>query len=1013
MVSIFDKAKDKLSSRKTPKDSDDESVGSGLSRNSSLSRSLRRKDKDKEKEKKRLSGLRYENKQAMDSKDSVALKSSAKSRGSRKSDNEKAVKKDEKSAKEKKQGKKKMGTEIDIVTSTRAEAKASPDKGAGTETGPETGAENGNGSSANGAGADAKDTGASPEAKAEGADVKGDSVRKLANGASEEIENATLSNPVPNRDDTVSPRTAVDPSLEAPIPVRANPPSNTLKEGYGTNGTTGDTIKPTGNNEPIAVVDENQPLLNRPPSEVVETSSYLSSPKLTIGVIIVLLVLVGIIYFTYKDLSDVIKQSVKPQLNAINLLALTNEGLEISIDSRFSINYDNISSVFYLNLYKLGGIMLSSVVLSPRLPINVQVNNLESFNITTPASFEIGLLNHKSTQLNFNSTIKVMDDNLIKLLNELLQNDEEMTINLKSNFHTDIVTRFLTLKNQAVSVDQDLIFNNNLSSLNSEVEVLNQSFSFDEKNTDEVGKSLQFKSLIKYNLTYFNNWMVNDRWFNIYLKDCQEQLNLIGELVMGRKEKKVNQMIIDGHIDEINQNLVECDSVNGLVHRLMNLESPELYLKSTTVDPDLPKWLNNILTNVSFKVPKWSAATNSSSEWHPDLNALNISHTSSYIHLEGPDKVFIDTNLTMANENVPIDITGINQHILTPEFSGSMKGDLVKNIFTGKFQLDVTKPFDMGKIIGKYFNNEVIDIKDMEVLINQLVLHTPIYEGKLTDLSLKHQSLTYQNPEKLGDIVDGLEINIQDLIVTRSDDWALDLEVLVNINSPLNLSLEIDTPIEFDLIFEGKSLGQVKIPNLVLLKDEPYMNIINLTIDKHIKNHKTLLKFVNGFISSSDAQYVNILFNKPDLLVNAHIDNGFKLPMLQFHDQPQQDEEDERKNPFVLEPVIHVVGSEVELLIYNPFSNMELQIYLTKVIASHDDKVLAETIDPEYITMPPGLNKTPRIPLKINSLGSKVLQKALNGDLMVNVTADFNIQIDKFNLDLAYEGMGVKSHIRL
>lgn len=1027
MVSIFDKAKDKLSGRRTPKDSDDESSGSNLSRNSSISRSLRLKaDRDKDKEKKRLSGLRYENKLAVNSKESINLT------GSIKSSKEAKLSKDGP-----KNGKKHLDSKNGTKSSVKPNGKEAVDK--------------------------------PKESKNKEGKKKMSSEQKRASDSKVDdisMDDATVSNPLPNRQETISPKTMPGPaqdsskSIEAPVPVKAHNPSQALKEGYGTadgrlsgteNGSSSqeNPKNPTDSSDPIPVADERQPLLSTSNGPVPASSSYLSSPKLTIGVIIVLIILVAIIYFTYKDLNDVIMQSVAPQLNSISLLALTNEGLKININSSFTISYDNITNIFYQHLYKLGGSALTAVVMKPHLPINVRVNDLESFSVYTAPSLEIKLLNHETTYLNFNSTIEVMDDNMIKLLNELLENDEEMAINIKSHFKTDIATKFLTLKNQPISIDQDLIFNNNLNDLSEGFKLLGSSFNFeDAKDENEADKVLHFKSLIKYNLTYLNNWMQSDRWFNVYLKDCKDQLNQIGNFVIGANDKRkadedesgesfegetLNKLSIDGNITKINKDIIECDSVNTLLHLVLNHESSGLYLKTTTIDDSLPRWLNHILTNINIKVPKLGNTflgnfqlddMNSSLMW----NTLNVTNFNSSLHLDSSNKVFISNQLDIekaAESPLPFNFTNLKEHLLTPALDGLITGEFVDNKLNSKVEIDIDDLPSMNRLIGQFINNEAMNINDIQLLISTIMLQTPIFAGELKDLSLPKQSFTFKNPQSFKAMVnDNVHIDVADVVVTSSREDTLNLEVLVRITNPMNFTLEVNQAINVDLLSKGEKIGIINIPDLLVVNDEPYMNIINLTINKLAQNHKVLEDFVNQMISNDDTQTINVKFNSPKILEGIQPKEAFKIPQLQFHDKNNKegDDNDEdgdgkdeklRQNPFVLDTVIHLVGSTVELEVYNPMSNMEFELYLTGVTASHDNKILAELKESQYITVTPGIHKTPRIPVKFNSVGSKMLQKALNGEMMVNVTSMFTLQIDKFNLNLEYQGNNVTAKIKI
>ena len=384
----------------------EKSNDSSVSRTSSLRRSgSSRRKKEKEDKEKRLSGLRYETGSKNGSKESVVSKEDK----NKKKDKE--IKKDDT---------KDHGGDVAGDGSTSAEALAAK------ETAEDVSNQGSN---------EFNEVNGTPN---EGDTAAATTATNTANATAEDTIAATTTASPPPRDGAVSPKT---PKAFEPIPPHS--PRNQI---------------------PVADDTETSPLLARPPSDIVQASNYLSSPRLSIGVLVILVVLVIIIYLIYHNLGAVITESVHPQLNSIHLLRLTDSGLDVAVNTSIAINYDNISSIFYQNLFKFGAVMLSKLYLHPQLPISVMLNSLDSFNITTPEQLDISLLNKDTTYLQFNSTVQVSDSNLIKLLQDLLTEDEVL-VNVKTNVTTDVSMRLFTLRNQKFHIDQDLLFNNNLSSM--------------------------------------------------------------------------------------------------------------------------------------------------------------------------------------------------------------------------------------------------------------------------------------------------------------------------------------------------------------------------------------------------------------------------------------------------------------------------------------------------------------------------------------------------------------------
>ena len=133
-----------------------------------------------------------------------------------------------------------------------------------------------------------------------------------------------------------------------------------------------------------------------------------------------------------------------------------------------------------------------------------------------------------------------------------------------------------------------------------------------------------------------------------------------------------------------------------------------------------------------------------------------------------------------------------------------------------------------------------------------------------------------------------------------------------------------------------------------------------------------------------------------------------ELPSIGF------DATNESPNPFLLESVIHVLTSEVELTLYNPVNNTELLVTILQAEASYDGTSLGHIEHHEMLMVPPGVYKTPRIKLDINQgVGMDILRRAIDGTLRVNVTAVFDTTIQQFSLQLLYHGQGLAAKVRL
>ncbi|RCK65366.1 hypothetical protein Cantr_01383 [Candida viswanathii] len=113
------------------------------------------------------------------------------------------------------------------------------------------------------------------------------------------------------------------------------------------------------------------------------------------------------------------------------------------------------------------------------------------------------------------------------------------------------------------------------------------------------------------------------------------------------------------------------------------------------------------------------------------------------------------------------------------------------------------------------------------------------------------------------------------------------------------------------------------------------------------------------------------------------------------------------RKKFIVDAMVYPLSSEVEVTIFNPIQNAEIVVEVYTALAkTHDeDQIdLGHLSHRERLVIPPGLYKTPKLPIKIEPLGMDVLKKYWNGELNVEVDVAFKVEIDQFDVQLFYKG---------
>lgn len=91
---------------------------------------------------------------------------------------------------------------------------------------------------------------------------------------------------------------------------------------------------------------------------------------------------------------------------------------------------------------------------------------------------------------------------------------------------------------------------------------------------------------------------------------------------------------------------------------------------------------------------------------------------------------------------------------------------------------------------------------------------------------------------------------------------------------------------------------------------------------------------------------------------------------------------------------------------------IEVKILLCQAI--YEGELLAYADNVETMKVEPGIYKTKRIPYKVGSgMGTDILRRALNGELVVTVKSDMLIKIDQFVGQVLLQIDGVTAKVRI
>lgn len=655
-MSLFNKAKDKI--RRKDKDSDELSRSSSL--RSRLSRSLKA---DKSKDKKRLSGLKYDT--FSSSKESVISSASTVKDG--------------------------KGKPASKVNATDVKDGAGPLVGK----------------------AEPKVNSTERVSQSKSIDSNEDTTELQAESKSEpkaglivdDLAKAKAKAPELLSARAISP--GLDPLESAPIQVirTSSTGDHHLKPNYN--------VGPHVQTEPEPVlvpnesleINETTPLIRDLESQTAVPHPF-STTKFMLAVVTILLVSLGIVYFAYSGSNIVIQQSVHPQLNSVNILGFGDSGLDVHINSSIKINYDNITHQVFRQMYKLGGFVVGSVILKPQLPIKILINNMNSFDVTTPSEILLNVTNGSVNDIGFDLWVGLYDENIIQLLNDLMERDG-VEINLKSHVVTDIQWGFITIPRVPISVNQNLTFNSELlkSPINTVDFHMNDDFQFNgEVNVPGILKEV-----------------INNSKFNLLIKNCEGKFHQIGEFLY-------NNDFINGSFLPFPKD--NCNLISNIVDDYFHGIS-RIFINSTNSNKTYPKWLTNIINSVRFRVPMMN------------LSFSDVDYNISSLSIDDDDILSMVANISISS---PIEYSNLRySYVLSNGIvraygkgQGSLEsGQLLNYLHLDKIEdiLQLQHGPDKNGLVIEEMNIELMDIHSLivntSIVVNSSAIPMPPLSSSL------------------------------------------------------------------------------------------------------------------------------------------------------------------------------------------------------------------------------------------------------------------------------------------
>lgn len=793
----------------------------------------------------------------------------------------------------------------------------------------------------------------------------------------------------------------------------------------------------------------------------------------TVTILILVILVVASLYFTSKNIEALINQAVKPDVQSVSILDISETGVSFSVIGSVYVEYEFIENYVYRYVLKVAGLLIGGVTITATTPSQVLIGGELIPKVHAvdflPPELSVDLIDRRLTEIDFIGEATFVEGEVERLAGSVLRlirenTDEALLFDVEVVMESKVESKWFSYDIAPLHILRDVMVSREDMELPVDIDQIYANVGDESVDIDvslsskPLPVSLSFSAL---------------QW-DLSLADCNGDPSFLGiwesesfAIIPG----KSSNCEVHGEVTKISKDLLDACPEDGLspFNRFTNLlfENNTVHVlvsasKSSSNEKALPTWLYEILTentielytpippvpNGEFERIMRNFTIVAFGLEIPSPKVNHVNHDGFQMKLEAKTSLNLDLpfntsglNLKVFDVDSQLVLLDLPQDLLLATTWGDVNievtdvhpGEVTGTM--GNVTVDVIDANGMAQRVNKFINNSTIDIPEWILNVELAHVQLPLVSTTLKGLQLHYPSHSVKKEDfttalsNLDWLVSNLNALIDQLFYKDSSPSHISFVVDFQVSNPLQASFKIpgDT-LTFDYTYNDTSVGELKFTDLVIPRTNDRVNLTaTLSIHYTSETQKILVEdFLSHVISAAEDLHIglsgteNSSLNNPGLgrlLRTLHIDS-IRVPEIDFsHDDEDggvhfTEEKAPRRSPFLVGATIHILKSEIELTVYNPMANAEIMAEILDCQASYKGEPLARIERTELLIVPPGLYTTPRIPLQVaQGLGADILRKALNGDLAVDVIGELSIRIDKFQSDLLYRGAGLTAKV--
>lgn len=778
--------------------------------------------------------------------------------------------------------------------------------------------------------------------------------------------------------------------------------------------------------------------------------------------LILLIVLVGLfVFFAVRDMGHHASDVFQTDIQSISLLGLKDDGASFQLIGSLTVLYGRLSSKSYTHFFRGVGALIGGVTVLPKnaAQIFIKPQGLNRTHLASlfPLEMPVDLVDGRISEIDILSDIQFDESTIGKISLDLLQMNRLHNIEILVDVVTDLQIKvfFLTLDAGPISFTKNVVISSSDLQLPLVIDDIEANLSRSHMDLAILGHTTK---RLPVHMTFDElEWMVA-------LPDCKGKPSVLGTWISDSfliDPSTNSTLAVHGVVEHIPDSLLEvCEdkqtpfnkfcqelSQKKEVHALIRAE------KSTNNEKHLPTWLYKILTSqfIEIDIPgpdidgvdllgrlyNWTiydldvVVSPNEDPWEVELS----SSVEAYLHtpFEGSG-----IELLISRIKLEFSVFDIDKLLFVATTGGSCLATLVDDqthvsrvhANASDVKVRVNEPAEMGRQFMLLLNGEELVFSTWNLHLEEALLELPIVSTTLRNLDFRPLSsfLNYEastNSSFLDWLMESIHPKVMALHYMESSENEVLFMIDIDLVNPLNASLAIpDEVVHFDYKYNDTQIGSLSWMDVKVARTPEIQSFLigfKLTCTT-LKQRALAENFVSQLISGVEGLEIQLQGNGAevnqrfgDFLREVKIDK-IVLPTLSIN-RPDEDEAArpmDTRSPFLVDATFHLLTSEIELTVFNPVSNAEIIAELVLCRATYEGQLLATMDRLELMVIPPGIYKTPRLPIKVSQgIGSDILRRALNGDLQIEAEAELKVRIDKFHMELLCHGHGLGAKVRL